>query len=135
MCARYACVRACWWTRAVCVHGVGAQCLRVRRGSVCVCGNGSWGGGQVVAGGRSPQALCSDGICAPTLPAFSAWMQHGALWSSTQARSHLTGSLGGVRSTPPPRGEVGPEHTPSLTNQQDGRTCFPHGPCRTLLPG
>ena len=31
------CVCACWQTRAVCVHGVGAQRLRVRHGSECVC--------------------------------------------------------------------------------------------------
>ena len=31
------CVCACWQTRAVCVHGVGAQRLCVQHGSVCVC--------------------------------------------------------------------------------------------------
>ena len=33
----YVCVCACWWTRAVCVHGVGAQHICVQCGSVYVC--------------------------------------------------------------------------------------------------
>ena len=35
---------------------------------------------------------------------------------------------------PLPSGEAVPEHTPSLTDQQDGRTGSPHGRCRTVLP-
>ena len=132
VCGRCACVCACWWTRAVCVHGVGAQRICVRRGSVCVVmdhGVGAWGSRW--AGGRRwdfPQALCSDGVYAPHLPTFSVWMQHGALWGSTPARSHLTRSLGGIRPTPRPCGEAVPERTPSLTDQQDGRTRSPRGP-------
>ena len=33
----YACVCACCQTRVVSVHGVGAQCICVQPGSVCVC--------------------------------------------------------------------------------------------------
>ena len=67
-----------------------------------------WGlgarGGQADAGGSSAQALCSDGVYAPPLPACSAWMQHSALWASAPARSHLTASLGVVRPTSNPAG-------------------------------
>ena len=86
-----------------------------------------WGlgarGGQAGASGSSLWVLCSDGVYAPPLPAFSTWMQRGALWASTQARSHLTVSLGGVKlPTPPPCWEAGLERAPSLTDHQDGQT-------------
>ena len=70
-------------------HGVGAWGLR-------------WAGGRRW---ELPQALCSDGVYAPHLPAFSTWMQHSALWASAPARSHLTGSLGGVRPISHPAGK------------------------------
>ena len=86
-------------------------------------------GGQVGTGGSSPgfSVLMAS---APPLPAFSTWMQRGALWASTPARSHLTVSLGGVRlPTPPPCGEAGLERAPFLTDQRDGQT---RSPRRTL---
>ena len=91
--------------------------------------------GQAGASGSSLWVLCSDGVYAPPLPAFSTWMQRGALWASTPARSHLTVSLGGVRlPTPPPCREAGLERAPSLTISMDGPT-LPAGPCRTVLFG
>ena len=82
--------------------------------------------GQAGASGSSLWVLCSDGVYASPLPAFSTWMQRGALWVSTLARSHLTVSLGGVRlPTPPPCGEAGLERAPSLTDHQDGWTRSP----------
>ena len=75
------CALVCGQVQLLCAVCVGAQCIRVRGGGVGWGGgaaSGSWAGGLGPEVGRRVQVgsslwvLCSGGVYAPPLPAFSA---------------------------------------------------------------
>ena len=65
----YACVCACWRTRAVCVHSVSAQHICVQCGSVCVhyaCVCACWRTHAIcVHTCAAWECVCTMHVCAP----------------------------------------------------------------------
>ena len=124
----------CLWARCRCsAHMCVCVCVCVRA-CMCVCvvmghGPGPWG--LRWAGGSSPWVLCSEGLCAPSLPVCILRLDavrcpvgvnpftKSLDWEPRRCQAP----------SPRPCGEAGPERTSPLTDHQDGQTC---SPSRTL---